>query len=200
MIHKFVNNNADKTLVLLHGTGGDENDLLPIAQYIAPNMNYLSLRGNVMVNGMRRFSEVSKTTGFMDEEDMFERVPTLIHEIETLAKSYELGELWALGYSNGANALSAMLLQQETPFSKVILLRAMNIESNTTNPNLKNLEILMHSGLKDAIIPYTSGVALEKHFKDNMAQVEHKVFDLNHRLGQDEINDLKSWFEGKLKQ
>lgn len=198
MIHKFINNNSDKTLVLFHGTGGDETVLLPIAKMVAPTMNYLSLRGDVVVNGMRRFCKVSSETQLMDEEDMFERVPALLQTVKDLAQEYNLTELWALGFSNGANTISAMILQEETPFQKAILLRGMNLESQTNDLDLKKLDVLMHSGRLDDIIPYTSGVALEKRLIKNNAVVEHKIYELDHRMRQYEIDDIKSWFEGKL--
>lgn len=197
MQYKFIDNKASRTLVLFHGTGGDENVLLPLARQVAPNMNHLSLRGDVVMNGQRRFCKVSEDSSIMDEEDMLSRVPDLLRTVKDLRDKYGLGELWALGFSNGANTISAMILEEKTPFKKAILLRGMNISVDTKNPDLEDMEILIHSGRQDDIIPYTAGIKLENQLSDNNAKVEHKIYDLDHRMRQYEIEDLKEWFERK---
>lgn len=198
MIHKFYNNKSDKTLVLFHGTGGNEDVLLPLARQVAPGMNILTFRGDVVMGGLRRFCKVSEDASIMDEEDMLGRVPTILNRVLELKEKYDLKEMWALGFSNGANTISTMLLDQETPFSKAILIRGMDIKVPTHNPNLNNMEILMHSGRLDDIIPYTSGLELEKRLIANGAKVEHKIYELDHRMRQFEIDDIKSWFERRL--
>ena len=67
MEHKFINNNAQKTLVLFHGTGGDEQSMIAIANKVTTEMNYLSFRGDVVMNGLRRFCKVSDEGLIMDE-------------------------------------------------------------------------------------------------------------------------------------
>lgn len=198
MIHKFYNNNSDKTLVLFHGTGGNEDVLLPLARQVAHTMNVLSFRGDVVMDGLRRFCRVSEDSQIMDEEDMLKRIPNILARVLELKKKYNLTEMWALGFSNGANTISTMILDQETPFSKSILIRGMDISIPTNNPDLDNMEILIHSGRFDDIIPYTSGIALENRLKKNHAKVEHKIYDLDHRMRQYEIDDIKQWFDRRL--
>ncbi|QIK70897.1 phospholipase [Erysipelothrix sp. HDW6C] len=198
MEHVFFDNGSDKTLVLFHGTGGDETVLLPVARMVAPTMNHLSLRGDVVVNGMRRFCKVSNETQLMDEQDMLDRVPNLLDVVNTLKKQYNLGEMWALGFSNGANTIEAMLLEVETPFEKAILLRPMNMEIATRELPLKDMTILIHSGRFDDIIPFEGALALEQRLQANGADVTHKIYDLDHRMRQFELDDIKQWFEKEL--
>lgn len=198
MEYNFIDNGSDKTLVLFHGTGGDETVLVPVARMVAPNMNYLALRGDVVMDGKRRFCKVTEDSPVMDEEDMLSRIDTIMETINEATQRYDLKELWALGFSNGANTISAIILEKETPFKKAILLRGMNIKTPTKNPDLNKMEILIHSGRLDDIIPYTSGVDLENRLRSNNADVEHKIYELDHRMRQYELDDIKQWFEGRL--
>ena len=197
MLSKFINNNASKTLVLFHGTGGNEDVLLPLARQVAPDFNYLSFRGDVVMGGMRRFCKVSETGQVMDEIDMFERVPHILEVVRQKAERFGLGELWALGFSNGANTISAMLLNEVTPFSKAILIRPMDITTPAPITNLNNIDILIHSGRFDDVIPMESSIALEHRLTNLHADVENIIYDLDHRMRQYEIDDLKAWFERK---
>ena len=130
------------------------------------------------MDGQRRFCKVSEGSQIMDEVDMLSRVGGILDRVNELKEKYDLKEMWALGFSNGANTISTMILEDKTPFSKVILIRGMDISIPTKNPDLSYLEILMHSGRLDDIIPYTSGIALEKRLLRNHAHVEHKIMSL----------------------
>ena len=197
MLSKFINNNSKKTLVLFHGTGGNEDVLLPLARQVAPDFNYLSFRGDVVMGGLRRFCKVSDGNNVMDEEDMFERVPNILEIVKQKAERFGLEDMWVLGFSNGANTISAMLLNQETPFKKAILLRPMDITLDAPINDLKNIDILIHSGRFDDIIPMESSIALEHRLRSKNAIVENIIYDLDHRMRQYEIDELKNWFERK---
>lgn len=197
MLSKFIDNNSDKTLVLYHGTGGDENVLLPLAKTVAPNFNYLSFRGDVVMGGLRRFCKVSERDNVMDEDDMFERVPGILDALQKEVETHQLKELWVLGFSNGANTITAMLLNEKTPFKKAILIRPMDITTIGPISDLENLDILIHSGRYDDVIPMESSVELEYRFRGMNAQVENIIYDLDHRMRQYEMDDLKEWFERK---
>lgn len=199
MEYLWIDNQHDKTLVLLHGTGGDENDLIPLAQLVAPNMNYLALRGDVVVNGMRRFAKVSAQTGLIDEADMLERVPHVINTLNELKQTYGLGELWILGFSNGANAIVGMLLSNvPLPFTKAVLLRGMDYTTQLPPSDLEKTTVLMHNGRYDDIIPIESTRSLEHRLKQNGAHIAYHLYDASHRLSAPEIADLNSWFEKEL--
>ncbi len=198
LISKFIDNNADKTLVLFHGTGGNEDVLLPLARQVAPNFNYLSFRGDVVMGGMRRFCKVSEDGLIMDEEDMFDRVPGILEAVQERVEALHLKELWALGFSNGANTISAMLLREKTPFEKVILIRPMDITTPTLPLSLDGLDILIHSGRYDDVIPMVSSIDLEHRLTAFNGNVENVIYDLDHRMRQYEIDELKLWFERKV--
>lgn len=198
MQSKFINNNADRTLVLYHGTGGDENVLIPLARAVAPNFNYLSFRGDVVMGGLRRFCKVSERDAVMDEDDMFERVPDILQALDHAVATYDLKELWALGFSNGANTITAMLLNETTPFQKAILIRPMDITTIGPISNLNGLDILIHSGRFDDVIPMESSIDLEYRFRGMNALVENVIYDLDHRMRQHEMDELKEWFERKI--
>lgn len=198
MFHLYKNNGSDKTLVLFHGTGGDENSLIDLARQVAPSMNYLALRGEVVSFGMRRFAKTNHENEVIDVDDMLSRVEGILKMIRALKTRYGLGELWALGFSNGANALEAILLDGDVIFNKVILMRPMNLNTQTKELPLNNLEILIHSGKRDDIIPYESAIDLEKRLIKNGGNVTHKIFDVDHWMRVREVNELKTWFDERL--
>ena len=198
MLSKFIDNQSDRTLVLYHGTGGDENVLLPLARAVAPGFNYLSFRGDVVMGGLRRFCKVSERDDVMDEDDMFERIPAILEALNKEIKERDLKEVWTLGFSNGANTITAMLLNEITPFKKAILIRPMDIRTIGPVSNLNGLDILIHSGRYDDVIPMESSIDLEYRFRGMNASVENVIYDLDHRMRQYEMDELKEWFERKM--
>lgn len=199
MIHTYKHNGSTKTLVLFHGTGGDEHSLIALAQAVAPDFNHLSLRGDVVEDdGMRRFAHISEKNPIIDAQDMLDRVPDIVKIIKLVKARYQLQEMWGLGFSNGANALEAILLDGEPIFEKAILLRPCNLDIKTKELYLNNMEILIHSGAKDDIIPPIHAKQLEERLQKNGARVEHKIYDLDHWMRGYEVRELKEWFESKV--
>src|SRR6476659_6247575 len=98
------------TLLLLHGTGGNELDLLPLAGRIDDEANVLSVRGNVLENGMPRFFR-RLAEGIFDEEDLIFRTKELNEFLDEAAKEYKFdrNNIVAIGYSNGANIAASLL-------------------------------------------------------------------------------------------
>src|SRR5690606_34628251 len=105
---------TNRTLLLLHGTGGNENDLLPLANHIDPSANVLSVRGNVLENGMPRFFR-RLAEGVFDEEDLIFRTKELNEFLDEAAEKYEFdrNNIIAVGYSNGANIAASLLFHYE---------------------------------------------------------------------------------------
>lgn len=194
MFHKYINNGSDKTLVLFHGTGGDENSLLQLAKDAAPHMNHLALRGEVVTFGQRRFSTVQDESQIIDLEDMIARIPGIQRIIEILQVRYNMGELWGLGFSNGANALATLLLKGKPMFKKALLFRPIDVEVES-NVNLNQMEILIHSGIKDDITPQKYAYLLEKRLINHNGNVTHKSFDVDHWMRKNELEALKQWFQ-----
>lgn len=200
MKYKFVDNNSDKTLILFHGTGGDENVLLPIAKKVAPSMNHLSLRGEVVTFGQRRFSKVNTPEQLVDGEDLKERGPGILKIINQLQEKYDLKELWALGFSNGAMTLTSMLIREKTPFKKAVLLRPLDCQTEVGVPKLDGMPILIHSGKFDEITPSISAVRLEHRLIKSGAMVKHDIYPFDHRMKSSELEDIKTWFDKELKK
>src|SRR6202021_3533543 len=156
-IHRFEPG-ADPSrppLLLLHGTGGDEADLVPLGREIAPGAALLSSRGNVLEGAMplffRRFRE-----GLFDEEDVRRRAGELAAFVAEARRAYGLAQPLALGYSNGANIAAAVLLLHPETLAGAILFRAMAPLAEPPQPNLVGVPVLILSGLNDPIAPRSS--------------------------------------------
>jgi predicted esterase len=124
-IHRFEKGRPEeRPLLLLHGTGGDENDLIPLARMIAPTASFLSPRGKVLENGMPRFFR-RLAEGVFDEDDVRRRANELADFVTNARSQYGITSPIALGYSNGANIAAAALLLRPSELAGAILLRAM---------------------------------------------------------------------------
>jgi phospholipase/carboxylesterase len=138
-------------LLLLHGTGGDENDLLQLGRLISPGSALLSPRGKVLENGMPRFFR-RHAEGVFDEDDVRQRAHELADFVEAARKAYGIGRPVAVGYSNGANIAAAMMLLRPDVLSGAALLRAMVPLSHAPKVDLSGKRALMVSGKHDPII------------------------------------------------
>ena len=135
-VHRFIPGReaARAPLLLLHGTGGDEDDLVPLAQQIAPERTILSPRGRVNEQGLTRFFRRSPD-GIWDLDDFKARTEELAGFVQRAGAAYQLGKPIALGYSNGGNIAWSLLLKDPSLLAGAIILRAMtNLPSNTIQP------------------------------------------------------------------
>ncbi|HJX26089.1 MAG TPA: hypothetical protein VJ252_08025, partial [Chthoniobacterales bacterium] len=125
-IHEFVPGTSGRTLLLLHGTGGNEHDLLPLGRVLDPTAALLSPRGKILENGMPRFFR-RLAEGVFDLEDLKKRTHELADFVAASAEQYQFAadKLVAVGYSNGANIAGSMLLLRPETFRTAILFRAM---------------------------------------------------------------------------
>lgn len=158
-VHKFIPSEGSKdqnsvTLLLLHGTGGDETDLIPIARMLdITNASILSPRGKVIENGMPRyFRRLSE--GIFDIEDLKFRTNELAEFVQNASKTYalNLNRIVAIGYSNGANIAASVLLLRPEILSNAILFRPMIPLVPNTLPNLSSKRVLISAGLHDPIV------------------------------------------------
>src|ERR1044071_2298743 len=147
-LHEFVPGNSDRTLLLLHGTGGNERDLIPLGHELDPNASLLSPRGKVLENGMPRFFR-RLAEGVFDLEDLRKRTHELADFVVSAAERYKIDvkKIVAVGYSNGANIAASVLLLRPEVLSAAILFRAMVPLIPQTLPNLSDKPIFMSSGL-----------------------------------------------------
>lgn len=182
-------------LVLLHGTGGDEQDLVELGQVVGQGSSILSLRGKVLENGMPRFFR-RLAEGIFDQEDLKFRTSELADFIEQARRTYgfEKQPVVALGYSNGANIAASVLLSRPETFQGAILLRAMVPFKADDLPNLDGTKVLMLSGLMDNIIPPENSTRLSKMLDDAGADVNFIMKPTGHGLTQSDFSDITKWF------
>src|ERR1700693_6385261 len=151
-IHKFVPGTSGRTLILLHGTGGTESDLIDLGRGLDPEAALLSPRGKVLEDGMPRFFH-RLAEGVFDTEDVKRRAQELADFVAAARKTYGIANPIALGFSNGANIAAAMLLLRPETLAGAVLLRPMAPLEPATPPDLKGVPVLMLSGGDDPMSP-----------------------------------------------
>ncbi len=196
-IHQFIpapNGRTGRVLLLLHGTGGSENDMVPIGRDLDPTAALLSLRGNVLENGMPRFFR-RLAEGVFDEADVIRRANELADFLPKAAEQYEfdLKRLSAVGYSNGANIAAAVMLLRPGAITSAVLLRAMVPLAPESPPDLNGTRVLICSGKRDAIIPLENAERLVAMLREAGSDVTHRLADSGHQLVFDEIAAAKNW-------
>lgn len=179
-------------LLLLHGTGGDESDLLPLGRAISPGSALLSPRGKVLENGMPRFFR-RLGEGVFDEEDVKLRADELADFVAEARAAYGLGELTALGFSNGANIAAAMLLRRPESLAGGALLRAMVPLSERPEVDLRGKRTLLLSGAVDPIIPPANAARLATIFREAGADVEAETLPAGHGLTPQDVSLTQIW-------
>jgi phospholipase/carboxylesterase len=180
-------------LLLLHGTGGDENDLLPLGRAIAPGNPLLSVRGKVLEHGMPRFFR-RLAEGVFDEDDVRRRANELADFVVEARSKYRLAPPVALGYSNGANIAAAMLLLRPDILVGAVLLRAMVPLREVPKAHLAGKPVLIVSGRSDPIIPPDNSARLAALLANAGAAVQHRVLPAGHQLSQADLTVAREWW------
>lgn len=195
--HKNNPDNQDRsvTLLLLHGTGGDENDLIPIARMIDPSgASILSPRGKVIENGLPRFFR-RLSEGVFDIEDLKFRSQELADFLQNASKLYkfDLKQTVAVGYSNGANIAASMLFLRPEVLAGSILFRAMVPFVPDLVPNLSGKQIFMSAGLHDPIIPRRGTNDLVDLLRKTGSNVSLKWQNSGHELTERDMSEARKW-------
>lgn len=194
--HHFIPSTAENqpTLLLLHGTGGDETDLLSLGQELAPGAAMLSPRGKVLENGMPRFFR-RIDQGVFDLEDLKFRTDELADFVTAAAAAYgfDLNKAIAVGYSNGANIAASMLLLRPEVLSAAILFRPMEPSSPQPLPDLSGIPIFIAAGRSDSIIRPEDTQRLVKLLQDAGADVTLHWQDGGHALGDEDVQAAREW-------
>jgi predicted esterase len=196
-IHHFTpaqENPAQHVLLLLHGTGGNENDLIPLGRDLDPSAALLSLRGNVLENGMPRFFR-RLAEGVFDEEDVIQRAHELADFVGAAAMKYKFDprHVTAVGYSNGANIAAALLLLRSGVLARAILFRTMVPLTPTAPPDLANTRVLICSGKHDPIVPVENAERLAAMLRGSGADVTLRFEGAGHELTLADITAAKNW-------
>lgn len=200
-IHRFIsaNSKAKKsslTLLLLHGTGGTEHDLIPLGNELTPDASILSVRGKVLENGMPRFFRRLEE-GVFDLEDLKMRTDELADFILKSSSIYDfdLKRLVAVGYSNGANIGASVLLRRPEVLAGAILFRAMVPFVPDVLPDLSKKFIILLEGMRDPIVSKQEAESLLKIFNKAHSNVTIKWQGSGHNLTQEDIDSAKKWLE-----
>ena len=179
-------------LLLLHGTGGDESDLLPLGHAVAPGSALLSPRGKVLEGGMPRFFRRLRE-GVFDEADVQARAHELADFVAEARAAYGLAAPVALGFSNGANIAAAMLLLRPEALAGAVLLRAMVPLGDPPAADLRGKPVLLLSGGMDPIVPADNAARLAEMLGEAGAEVQHRVLPLGHGLSQADVAAASAW-------
>jgi phospholipase/carboxylesterase len=185
---------ATTPVLLLHGTGGNEDDLLPLGRMIAPHSALLSPRGKVLENGMPRFFR-RLAEGVLDEDDVRRRADELVEFVEAARKRYGIAAPIAVGYSNGANIAAAILLLRPQVLAGAVLLRAMAPFARLPDGRLAGKSVLILSGASDPIIAADNAARLAAALKQDGAEVDHRTLPTGHQLSQADVALARSWLD-----
>ncbi|MFH0716204.1 alpha/beta hydrolase [Staphylococcus delphini] len=185
MEHIFKQGEPSKpTFVFLHGTGGDENDLLPLAEILDPTYNVLGVRGNVSENGMNRFFK-RHGEGQYDVEDLKFRTTELHEFLENAADKYnfDLDKVVLVGFSNGSNIAISLMLNENMPYKKGLLFAPLYPLDVPEDFDLSGKSVYLSMGKNDPIVPVEASEHVRAIFKDRGAEVTEYWVN-SHELNQ----------------
>jgi len=195
-LQEFVPGNSDRTLLLLHGTGGNERDLIPLGRELDPNASLLSPRGKILENGMPRFFR-RLAEGVFDLEDLKTRTNELGDFVDAAMRHYELATnyLVGIGYSNGANIAASMLLLRPELLCAAVLFRAMVPPVPENLPNLSSVRVWIGAGSQDPVIPTSETQRLAELLRSAGADVTIRFFNAGHGLTSSEVETAAQWLK-----
>ncbi len=195
-IHEFVPGASDRTLLLLHGTGGNERDLVPLGHELDPKASLLSPRGKILENGMPRFFR-RLAEGVFDLEDLKKRTNELADFIAGSAQHYELAadKIVTVGYSNGANIAASLLLLRPETLRTAVLFRAMVPLVPDNLPDLSSVRVWIGAGNQDPIIPTSETQRLVELLRRAGAEVTIRFANATHGLTDAEVKTAKKWLD-----
>jgi phospholipase/carboxylesterase len=196
-IHRFVPAGeaaSGETLIALHGTGGNENDLIGIGQAIAPGAAILSPRGNVSENGAARFF-TRLAEGVFDPKEVRSRAKEMARFIRAAMAKYGLDatRVYALGYSNGANIASTVMFIEPDLLQGAILFRPMLVFEPEERSDLSGSSVFISAGRMDPIVPVSSVERLVELFEASRAEVTLKWQPAGHSLTSSEVREAAGW-------
>lgn len=197
VIHRFVPGQAAKsgtTLLLLHGTGGDENNLLDLGRALAPQAALLSPRGSVLENGMPRFFR-RLAEGVFDEEDLQQRTHELADFVAAAAEHYgfDAQRVVAAGFSNGANIAASTLLLRPGVLAGALLLRPMVPLVPAELPDLRGVPVYIGAGQRDPIVTPQQSERLALLLQSAGAEVALHWQPGGHMLQPGEVQQASAW-------
>lgn len=198
--HRFItgsDSEEKRTLLLMHGTGGSEHDLLEVGLTILPGASLISPLGKVNEGGaarfFRRFAE-----GVFDEDDIKRQADDLAEFLSLSSEFYgfDPNHVYALGYSNGANMAAAMMLLRPETLAGGAFWRSMIPLKPSTLPDLAGKQVLMMTGAADPVVPAENAKGLAHMLSEAGASVRHEVLPVGHNLIRPDVEITQTWFRG----
>lgn len=200
-VHRFIAGGAPHgpppyTVLLLHGTGGDENDLIPIGKSLAPGANLLSPRGKVLENGAPRFFR-RLAHGVFDPDEIKQRAAELAAFIAESSQEHHFdpARVYALGYSNGANIAQALLLLHPAVLAGGVLLRPMPVIESSEKPDLTGKSVLIIAGEDDNMTTPALTHQLASGLSQAGAKVDVKWLATGHELTPYDFQIIQTFFK-----
>lgn len=198
--HNFLPGEPDGsgiTLLLLHGTGGNEEDLIPLGQQLLPGAAILSPRGKVSEHGAPRFFR-RLAEGVFDHEDLLFRTHELADFIDQAANEYgfDRSKLVAVGYSNGANIAASLMLLHPDLLRAAVLFRAMVPFEPEETPDLSGVPVFLAAGRQDTMIPPDNTERLAAILQEAGADLDLRWKNTGHPLTYEEIEEAREWLSG----
>jgi phospholipase/carboxylesterase len=194
--HRYLpgEDESGPTLLLLHGTGGNEEDLIPLGQDLLSGASILSPRGKVSEYGAPRFFR-RLAEGVFDHEDLLFRTHELAEFVEAAAREYgfDPSKIVAVGYSNGANVAASTILLHPGLLQAAVLFRAMVPFEPEVTPDLSGLPVFMAAGRMDRMIPQDNTQRLADILTEAGAEVDLRWRDVGHPLTYEEVGEAKEW-------
>ncbi len=196
LVHRFLPGAPGlPVLLLLHGTGGDEHDLLPLGEALLPGAPRMSPRGKVLENGMPRFFR-RLAEGVFDLDDLRNRTHELADFLEAADKAYGLNgrKPVAVGFSNGANIAASLLLLRPGVLGGALLIRPMVPFVPESLPDLGGVLVQINAGQADPLVPPPQSEALAQLLGDAGASVRLHWVSGGHALTPEDLDAGKAWF------
>jgi phospholipase/carboxylesterase len=194
--HRFLagEDESGPTLLLLHGTGGNEEDLIPLGQDLAPYASILSPRGKVSEYGAPRFFR-RLAEGVFDHEDLLFRTHELAEFVEAASTEYgfDPSKVIAVGYSNGANVAASTILLHPGLLRAAVLFRAMVPFEPEVTPDLSGMPVFMAAGRMDRMVPQDNTQRLAEILSEAGAEVDLRWRNVGHPLTYEEVDEAKQW-------
>jgi phospholipase/carboxylesterase len=197
-IHRFVPPEAEgKTpLLLLHGTGGNESDLIPLGLQLSPGAALLSPRGKILENGMPRFFK-RRAEGVFDIDDLNARTGELANFLDAARKHYGIAKPIAVGFSNGANVAWSLMLHRPDALAGAVLLRGMLPFDPPQKPALDGIPVLIVNGSMDPIVPPETHEHLAATLKSRGANVRYEILPTSHQLTRQDLALAAEWLKAR---
>ncbi|MBL8978035.1 MAG: alpha/beta hydrolase [Gemmatimonadetes bacterium] len=198
-MHQYLPGTSGETLFLLHGTGGNEQSLLPLGRALAPAAGLLAVRGRVLEGSMPRFFR-RLAEGVFDQADLARRTTELAEFLREAAERYRFPpeRVTAVGFSNGANIAASILLREPGLLRRALLLRAMVPFEPEMIPDLSGTAVRIGSGRYDPIVPVANAERLATIFRAGGAAVDLDWREAGPELAPGEVEDAARWIGGAL--